>query len=279
MFFNWVFWGKSCYLIPYFGQYQLSDIAPAMIQKFISAEIKKGKLSSSSVKTILIVLKAVFKRAVILSYLKHNPAQNIEGPKVVHKEGSILTPAEIRTLLEVTEEPWRTLFTVAAMTGMRRGEILALKWSDIDFEKKLIFVRRSVFRGEFSDPKSKKSIRVLAMDNRLLSVLLNHKLNAPASQYDLVFCTPKGGIVSGGHVTKVQFKKAVKDAGIEKPMRFHDLRHSFASLLISKGEHVKVIQSVLGHADIQTTMNIYGHLLPETHIESAAKASSAIFDE
>ncbi|HEY3374980.1 MAG TPA: tyrosine-type recombinase/integrase [Candidatus Aquicultor sp.] len=117
------------------------------------------------------------------------------------------------------------------------------------------------------------------MDDRLASSLFNHKLTAPANEHDLVFCTPEGGIIDGGHITKVAFKKALKDAGIEKHIRFHDLRHSFASLLIYKGERPKVIQSIMDHANITTTMNIYGHLMPETHVESAAKVSSAIFDE
>ncbi len=264
-----------------------------MIQSFKSKLIKEGKLkkgvptgkllTNSSIKTVFIVLNSIFNDAIKLDHLKHSPARDIESVKIDRDECEPLTPQQIRRLLNATEEPYKTLFTVAVLTGCRRGEVLALRWSDIDFEKRLIFIRRSVFRKQFIKPKSKKSVRVLAMDDRLTQALYNHRLSYPPNELDLVFCTPEGGIIDGGHITKVQLKKAVKEAKIneerEKPLRFHDLRHSYASLLIARDVHTKKIQSVLGHANYSTTMDIYAHLLPESHVECAEQASSAIFDD
>jgi integrase len=267
------------YLVPSFGGYDIASITPARVQKFMSTLIKDKNLSASSVRMVLITLGLIFKQAISQGYCKQNPVSEIEKPHSQKHEQTFLTPDELRRLFNAADEPYKTIFIFAAMTGCRRGEILALKWDDIDFERKLVYIRRTVFNGEFTKPKSRNSTRVLAIADILANKLLEHKIASPKNDLDLVFPNSEGGIMSGGHLSKWAFKHAVKKAKIDRHVRFHDLRHSFASLLIYKGEHIRVIQSVMGHANISTTMDIYGHIMQDAHSEASNKVSDAIFND
>lgn len=265
------------HLLPTFGQHKLTDIAPAKVQKFV-ADLSKAGLSPGTVRLILTILKAIFDHAIKLSYLKVNPAASIKAPRLAYKERVFLTPAELKKLIETAGE-YKALILFAAMTGARRGEILGLKWGDIDFEKKVVFIRRSVSGNQLSEPKSKSSVRMIAIDDRLADALLAHKIKAPASERDLVFCRQDGSIINPTHLSGKIWKRILKEAKIDKPATFHSLRHSFTSLLANQGENPRVVQELLGHSDIKITLGIYTHLFDETHAEATGKVSAAIFGE
>ena len=199
-----------------------------------------------------------------------------------------LKPDEIRLLLEHSREPFKTIFLTAVLTGMRRGEILGLQWGDIDWNSNTIFVRRSIYwltwkengenktRWQFISPKSKRSVRSIVLSPRLKEALEIHRLTAPINPEDLVFCNGQGNPIDPDNMVKREFFTALSFAGLRK-IRFHDLRHSYTTLLISQGENVKFIQSQLGHASIQTTMDRYGHLLPCNQYGVGSKLDSQIF--
>jgi integrase len=254
------------------------------VQSFVSNLIKSGEYAPGTINLIYTILKAIFRHAVSLRYLKFSPAVDAIRVPSGRKTGAlgednILTPQEIKQFLNATEPAYKALFILAIMTGLRRGEILGLKWSDIDFDNQVILVQRSVFNNEFSDLKTNGSYRTIPMDNRLTAILMEHKINASANKLDLVFPRKDGRIMNGSYLSAKVLKRTLKKAQINKPIRFHDLRHSFATLLIFQKEHMKIIQSLMGHSDIKTTMNTYGHVLKQSLNESAVKVSNAIYGE
>jgi len=217
----------------------------------------------------LVVLKAVLNGAVEHGYLIGNPAAKVGALKEPDREDALhfLQPEEITRLLEVAEEPWRTLYLVAVQTGLRRGELLAVRWSDLDLRKGLLHVRRSL--GRFRDGggyvvresplKTRHSRRALDLSPAVVEVLLV----LPAGddpERDFVFRSRAGGPLDPDNVGRA-WKRHLAAAGLaDRP--FHSTRHTHASLLIAAGVHPKAIQARLGHASITTTLNTYGHLMP-----------------
>ncbi|MFQ5736773.1 MAG: site-specific integrase [Thermodesulfobacteriota bacterium] len=161
------------------------------------------------------------------------------------------------------------------LTGLRRGELLALQWGDVDFANGIIHVRRSLYRGSFVSPKSKRSVRKVVMTPNLAGVLKKHKLESPGNGLDLIFSNGEGKPLDPDNLIRREFLPALRRAGLRK-VRFHDLRHTFATLLISQGENVKFIQTQLGHASVQTTLDRYRHLLPETHHEAGLRLDETL---
>ena len=264
-------------LVPFFGPMQLASIRATDVQRYIAERMGTG-LKPATVQKAVILLKTMLKHAVEWDYLRTNPAQNVKPPRRDHVEMEFFTPDEIRVFLDATEPRWYPLFFTAIFTGMRLGELLALQWSDIDWHGGTIRVRRSVYRGQFQDPKSKRSVRTLGMSPRLAAVLLDHKLNAPWSENDLVFCTADGGIIDQANLRHRVFEPTLTAAGLHK-MRIHDLRHTFASLLINQGENLKYVQQQLGHASITTTVDRYGHLMPDAHVGASLRLDATVFGE
>lgn len=167
-------------------------------------------------------------------------------------------------------------------TGMRRGELLGLKWQDINLDKGTLQVRRTLSRlptqmgkdrGDLyieSEPKTKSSRRNIVLTGFALDALKQHRVRQEQMRsvagdswenHDYVFCTPLGKHLNPGHGVLVQLKLLLKKAGLPD-IRFHDLRHSAATLLLSMGVHPKVVQEILGHSEIGMTMNTYSHVLP-----------------
>jgi len=274
-----------CDLKPFFGQMELSQISAELVQSFVAGMIKQKHRTKNrarwSPKTILhdlVLLKSMFKRAVILGYIHESPAQYVERPKVEDKEMDFLTPEEIELFFDNVTPKFRPLFMTAVMTGLRRGELLGLQWGDIDWNAGLLHVRRSLYKGTFVTPKSSRSRRAVTMSPELARCLKEHKIACPPSKDDLVFCTELGTAIDADNLVHREFLPALRRAGLRK-IRFHDLRHTFTALLIATGENVKYIQYQLGHASIQTTLDRYGHLMPESHREAGQRLDKFIFGE
>ncbi|MBZ0167661.1 MAG: site-specific integrase [Candidatus Omnitrophica bacterium] len=273
------------HLRPAFAGCSVSKIKPARIRSYLC-----GLSSSKSPKTLnnlLVLMKTMFNHAQKWGYLKNNPAADVEKFKQEHMEMDFLNPSEVNLLLKHAQEPYRTLIMTAILTGMRRAEILALTWGDIDWNSNSIFVRRSLYwvnkatddvKWKFVSPKSRASKRVITMSPALKKALEIHKIVSPINEHDLVFANRKGNPVSPDHMVKRYFHTALRLAGLRQ-IRFHDLRHSYCSLLISQGENVKFIQSQLGHSSITTTLDRYGHLLPVDHVGVGTRLDSQIFQE
>jgi integrase len=197
-----------------------------------------------------------------------------------------LTPEEIRLLLAQVRPHYYPFFLSAALTGMRRGELLGLQWGDIDWHGEQIRVRRGLYfeahrkekerKWRFISPKSYNSIRAINMSPTLALELKKYKLAHFPGSLDLVFANEDGNPIEPDNLVKRDFLPALRRAGLRQ-VPFHSLRHSFTALLIAQGENIKYIQSQLGHASVQTTLDRYGHLLPATHKEAGKRLDQTLF--
>ena len=156
----------------------------------------------------------------------------------------------------------RALYVTAAMTGLRRGELLTLRWQDVDFDAGVVRVRRTYSRGEFRTPKSRRSNRAVPLAERVTAALLLHKeVTNFSTDSDLVFAHPEHGHALDPSRVRKRFIAAARRAGL-RPVRFHDLRHSFATRMAAAGAPLRAIQEWMGHSDQRTTM-IYSHFAPD----------------
>ena len=264
------------HLLPNLGKLWLHQISGSDIQRLLARKIRLDGLSPKSVVNILIPLKEMLQHAIEWGYLRSNPAAFVKRPHVEIEEMDFLSPDEICLLLEHVNSRYQAFFMAAVLTGMRRGELLALKWGDIDWNSSQISVRRSLYRGVFQTPKSTYSFRRIMLSPMLIQTLMYHRTVASSSELDLVFCDVNGRPLDPDNLVKRQFLTALDRAGIRR-IRFHDLRHTYASLLIAQGEDIKFVQAQLGHSSAKTTLDRYGHLFPGTHKESARRLDQTVF--
>lgn len=272
-------------ILPVFGHMKLEDIKPLHIVDFIEKlnrdggrmDNKSGGLSSGSVQMAHRILKNIFTRAVKWKVIKSNPMEGVDKPKVIYKEIIPYNEQEISLLLRALQtEPihWRMMVTLALTTGMRRGELLGLEWKHVDWEKGTIDVSQALVyavKGNIviKEPKTRKSKRIISLPISVLDELKayhDYQINLRSSfemnksqKWDLVFSHPDG---SPFHQERPYqwFRKFIKRNNL-RYIRFHDLRHTSATLLINQGVHAKIISERLGHGNISTTMNVYGHAL------------------
>jgi integrase len=262
------------HVVPFFERVRLDAITLPLVREFMKALLAKD-LSPKTVLNAMVVLKEMFKHAVQWGYLDSNPAQYAERPRGEDQEMQILTPPEVRRLLDAADEPVRTLLLCAVLTGMRRGELLGLRWEDVDLEGHRIFIRRALWRGKFVTPKSRRSRRTIDVAPTLRSALA--RLSS-RFQGGLVFCSSDGKPIDPDNFAHRDWVRVLHCAQLRR-IRFHDLRHTYASLLIAQGAHPKYIQAQLGHASIQTTLDRYGHLMPDAHAGEARKLDRLVFGQ
>jgi integrase len=196
-----------------------------------------------------------------------------------------LTKEEIHGFLSVVSQDRYPFFLTALLTGMQMGELLAMKWGNLDWHRRQYVVKESLYKRRFVEPKSATSKRTVNLPPILLEALRAHraqqaerKLQAGRAYQDddLIFCTALGTPMDRGSVLKRDFWPLLKQAGLRR-VRFHDLHHTFATLLIDQGESPKYIQAQLGHASVQVTMDRYGHLLPDVHQQAAQRLEESLF--
>lgn len=259
---------------PFFGARQLAEVTLASVQEFIKALLGKG-LSAKTIGNVIVILKEMFKHAVQWGHLDANPVQYVERPRGEDKEMDVFTPDEIRRLLNAQEEPLRTLLLTTVLTGMRQGELFGLQWEDIDFARHQVHVRRSLWHGTLGTPKSRRSRRAIDMPPTLEQAL---KQLSTTRRSEFVFCSERGTPLDADNFRHREFPAALQRAELRR-IRFHDLRHTYTSLLIAHGAHPKYIQAQLGHASIQTTLDRYGHLMPQLHQAEAQKLDQLVFGQ
>ena len=166
---------------------------------------------------------------------------------------------------------------------MREGELLGLQWADVDWSAKKICVRRGLWRGKIDGkwqwtlqkPKTKAAVRDIDVGDELLQELRTHRLVCPKSEFDFVFCTNIGLPLDVRTLMRWHFHPALERAGLRR-IRFHDLRHTYASLLIAQKENPKYIQTQLGHSSIKVTFDTYGHLMEEANPAAASKLAATV---
>jgi integrase len=252
---------------------KINLITTSNIEKFITAR-QSENMALASLRKILVTLNQVMKYAVRNRLIDYNPVIDAERPKATGKvdessEIAILTPEQIRALLEAEpNQKYKTLFLTAIMTGARQGELLGLKWSDINFTGKQIHVKRTFNHGRFFEPKTKQSIRNID--------LAAWKLISASKEESLVFQSETGTPIACVNMVRRHYAPALKKAGIPH-IKFHALRHTYASLLIEQKENIKYIQNQLGHSSPNVTLSVYAHLMKGENQEAACRSENAIF--
>lgn len=275
-------------LMPMFARLKMKDLRTYHIQQFVQylatekkrLDGREGGIAASTVKRYTTVLRSIVTMAYKLEYIEDDigRSRRIEFPKEETKEVEAFTLEEVGEILKALEsEPWhiRAVIEVALFTGCRRGEIVGLKWADIDFENQRLSVKRSIYKlsdgkAREKEPKSKCSIRTISIPERLCKTLTEYRLQQNRHiaylgdswrNLDYVF-TEEDGYVMNPHTPTKQFDHFLKRHGI-RHLKFHGLRHTSATMLLAGGCDIKTVSSRLGHADITTT-NIYVHALEST---------------
>ncbi len=198
-------------LIPAIGSYSLSEVTTGRLQAYVANRLKS--VSPKTACNEIVVIKEMFKHALRWGYLKQNPAEYLERPRIIKSEIEILVPEEVRLLVEKASGHYRVAFLTGFMTGMRAGELWGLKWDDIDWNSKRIHVSRSLWRGQFQTPKSKCSNRKIDMPDMLVQELKIWKLACPITEDDSVFPSSEGKLSQHDNVVKRYFNPALRRAG------------------------------------------------------------------
>lgn len=276
------------HLIPYFKNIELQKLLPIHIQKYYNAKSKslKGKT--------LLQHHRVFRKALNYAWkmqlISKNPADMVEVPKAQKYKATVLEPKQAKQLLNAVKNTKFEIPTHLALSlGLRLGEILGLRWSDIDFEDGVINIEQTLVRAGteliFKEPKTEGSKRIITAPSELLKLLKDHKIKQMELQirsggeykneHNLV-CTRDTGAPLNTSSFSHAFGDFIKKLEIPH-IRFHDLRHTNATLMLLAGTPAKVASSRLGHSTINITMDLYSHVLKDMNVEAAEKLNEVIY--
>lgn len=268
------------HLIPQLGHIQLQKLKVDHVQAFLNKAQKEG-LQASTIKLIYTILDAALNDAIQWKRLVVNICQGVKLPRQTQREVPLLGQEQARRFIQSAQgNRLDCIITLALTSAMRLGEILALRWEDIDVEKRELQVRHTVdyIKGQGwveTEPKTKSGRRTIRLTQIAVEALRKHRISqveirlkaGPAwEERGLIFPNRNGGYFRRPRLYAI-FKKLLQEAGLPD-MHFHDLRHNAATILLTMGVSMKAVQEILGHGSIVTTMNIYGHVLPSTHREA-----------
>jgi integrase len=267
------------HLGPFFGSTSVADIGPTDIAAYIGAKRRTG-LAMKTITNHLNFAHGVLAFAVRRDWVVRNAVALADRPRSAPADPDIrfLDREELEALLRSAADDWlgptdRVLWLTAAMTGLRQGELAALRWRDVDSDVRLIRVRHSHSRGQWTTPKTRRSIRAVPMADRVAAELERHLgRSAYADDDDLVFCHPHTGGPYDASKSRRRFKQALRRAGL-RPLRFHDLRHTYGTRMAAAGTPLRTLQGWMGHRDYKTT-EIYADFAPDP-MQGAAWAQRA----
>jgi len=282
-------------LIPALGGVELTALRPQQIQAFYSRLLRDGRADGSgglSARTVLRyhqVLHAALHHAVRWQLLARNPADAVQPPRAARRELTTIGAADVSHLLAAADEtPIGSLARMAVMTGMRRGELLGLRWQDVDLDAGMAHVQQTAQRiaGQgwvFRQPKTRLSRRAIALSPATVRLLRRHRREQLAGRLlagsayqdrDLVFASGLGTPLEPGTIART-WRRVLESADVGH-IRWHDLRHAHATLMLSAGVHPKVVSERLGHASIAITLDTYSHVLPGLQVAAAAQLDTLL---
>jgi integrase len=252
----------------FFAGRSLDAVDRRMVVAYQHAKLAEG-LSAKTVSNHVRFLHGIFRHAVGQEWTDRNPVAGIEHPGDGDRTYDLraLSVEELEAVIRAVPDDYlgpldRLLYVTAAMTGMRKGELQALRWMDLDWSARVIRVRRSFSFGEFTTPKSERSVRAVPMADRVAMELARHQQSSPwPGDEDLVFAHPWTGRPYDGQKILKRFKWALAVAGL-RDGRFHDLRHTFGTRMAAAGAPLRYIQEWMGHRDYKTT-SIYADYAPD----------------
>jgi integrase len=252
------------HVMPMFGNVELARIDKLMVQSWVRDLVTKG-LHPSTVKECYRILRSIMNEAADARIIVESPCRSITLPRVPKTEQRFLTATEVEKLVESTDGQFQTLVYCAVYLGCRWGELVGLKRAHLNLfkrEVRIVGTLEEVPGGVryVEETKTSASRRTIVIPAFLVDLLAAHLKAAPKSEF--VFCTKDGSPIRRSNFRQRVWKPAVKNSGLDPNLRFHDLRHTCASLLIEQSAHPKEIQARLGHSSITTTLDRYGHLMP-----------------
>lgn len=279
---------QSKVIINSLGNIKLDKLKTMQIQNFLTSKIDEGLVNNTTVRHYYNVLNIALNQAVKWQLIQNNPCLAVEPPRVSKPKIEVLQPHEVIHLLEYTKtSEFQVMYIpllLAATCGMRRGEVLGLQWEDIDFDNKILRVRHSYTKvgkeNKLVEPKTDLSIRTIALLPSTLHELQEYKENKKVirlnkDEPDFVCCWQDGSPLKPDYVSHT-LRKLLKKCNLPL-IRFHDLRHTHATLLLMQGVNVKVVSERLGHSKVDMTMDTYQHVLPNMQEEAALKLEDALF--
>jgi len=307
-------WLVKKHLMPGLGRFSLAKLSPQQLQTFLNDRLKSGRqplprrrkadakpetpkapanpaLTPRTVQHMHATLRAALDQAEKWGLVARNVARLVDAPRVRRPEVQPLTPEQAKSLLAaVRDNRLEALYSVGVAMGLRQGEVLGLRWPDIDFEKGTLSVRSALQRVngklQLVEVKTSRSRRTIRLPQVAVSALLRHRARQEQERQFAgerwhetghVFTTTIGTPLEGPTVTH-RFQLALKAAGLPR-FRFHDLRHTCATLLLAQGVAPRLIMEILGHSQIAVTMNLYAHVLPTMQVEVAAKMDAVLAPE
>jgi integrase len=273
---------------PALGNLKVNSVTPAHVRGLYREKLE-AELSARTVQYLHVTLHKALKQAVADGLIPRNPTDSVRPPQVRKEEIRPLTPEQIKILFEAAKgDRLETLYVLAVTTGLRQGELLGLKWEDVDLGAGTLQVRRTLTTAKggpvLSAPKTKGSRRTVKLTQMALGALGSH-LERQLGEIDqagdlwrengLIFASECGAPLDRRYITTHRFKPLLKRARLPK-IRFHDLRHTCATLLLTKNVNPKVVSEMLGHATIAITLDTYSHVLPNMQESAAAAMEDAL---
>lgn len=287
------------HVVPRIGHVRLTKLSgldlSAVYGALLAAGYRKGKasrgLSPTSVRYVHRIVAHALADAVRWGFLARNPADQVDPPRKADREMATWTAGEVRRFLDaVAFDRLAAMWVVLCTTGMRRGEVLGLRWEDIDLSAGRIAVRRSLvevdgYKLHFSEPKTARGRRSVRLDTRTVTALSYHRRRQAEERLaagiggraELVFTRPDGALLQPQHVTQA-FESLLRRAGVPQ-IRLHDLRHTSATLALAAGIHPKAVSERLGHSTIQLTLDCYSHVIEGIHEAAAETLGDVIFSD
>ncbi|SFX53770.1 Site-specific recombinase XerD [Thermoactinomyces sp. DSM 45891] len=277
------------HIAPHLGSLTLQELQATHIQRFYNNKLEsgrvdgKGGLAASTIQYMHTVLQKALEHAVKWQLINRNVAKLSDPPKIRKRENATFGAEEVKRFLTYAKgHRLYIAFLLGITTGLRKGEILGLRWNDVALEEKMLSVRKSLAlvdgKRVLQEPKTSGSIRSVPLPSLVVQALEEHKLlqskekiklGALYHDHGLVVTTSIGKPVSPSDLWKY-FKSILKKADLPN-IRFHDLRHTHATLMLQQGEHPKIVAERLGHSDIRLTMDTYSHVLPNMQQEAVER--------
>jgi integrase len=267
------------HVLPAWRDWRLRDIERLAIQQWVADKFRQGT-GWQTVRNAWVLLSGILESAVEYGYLQANPARGVKFPQKGRKEKpAIIAGEDFIRLLKQLHEPYRTMVRLIAATGLRIGELLALRWSALDLEAGSLAVRESVFEGKFQLPKTLMAARTIPLGRHALAALKAHRERATrTAPDDLVFGNGGGKPLRESKLLRNVLQPAGERAGLGR-VKWHQFRHIHSSLLNDLKVPVKIAQEQLGHASVSTTLGIYTHVIDASHRKAVEALEERLFGE
>jgi integrase len=266
------------YLLPTVGPLRLHELDREALQAFLVGKKAQG-YSSSTLHGIRTTLSKILVQAVTWRYLEENPAKGLSiGERVPKKEPAFLSPQDASRLIESLPEPCHTIVIVALLTGLRIGEVVALRWGRVDFLRGVLQVRETYSEESgFGTPKTRSSVRDVPLSNPVRAALLAQKQRCVHSlAADLVFASRTNTPIGPKNLANRILRPTCKKLGL-RPISWHVLRHTHATWLSESGATIRAVQDILGQSDVETTLRVYTHSVPESKRRAVSNVAALLF--